>query len=495
MRWVLLTAAVALALSLFLFAWDADGAFLVHDPLFFAVNAETRPWSSLIGHHPAFHVLVNFTTAGARACGLEHPGHVGVRVVSGLGAAAIVLLLAAIAGPGRRGLGAAFALPLLATRGFLLEAGAGENVLPACAAGLAALWFASRAEVGSWKVGIALVVALVLRQDNILILPGVLTAFAMTRSAGERWRGSLRLLAGAGLAALGLYLVGWWISAPELRFDHYLFHMMTYEWMPVHDQLPSAARFADHFAVSGVAVVGLQGPPDARWMHVLVGIGFCAAMLAAGSLLRGRDRTTPFAISAIVVLAVRAPFYAWFEPHNFEWWMLSLVVIVGASVATARGEARFAIGVRRLAIGLLVVLTAAILAWHLPWTLRLQDRTLARARDDALELGKSAEGCRYFAYRSRAEAAFVIVGAPVNGYTLKGSPEEAMKTLGVVVGQSEGPVVLLLDRFIYMGTPYGMRHGFDPLARFVMDEAEIPGRESRSEKGRVRVLGWRVGGG
>src|SRR5690606_31915566 len=126
------------------FPLDSDAAFVVFDPIWYGLNAAEAPERSVVAHHLLFHVLVIPLTQGLRAAGFGMPGHLATRVLSGLGAAAILLLFVAMAGPRRRLAGMGVFLLLLSSGGILLEAFTGENILPACAAALGAIWLASR---------------------------------------------------------------------------------------------------------------------------------------------------------------------------------------------------------------------------------------------------------------------------------------------------------------------------------------------------------------
>ena len=183
-----LLVAVTMTIAVALFPYDCDAAFAVHDGIWYAEAAERYAPGSIIPHHPLFHVLVLGVLAPLEAAGVPHPGHVAIRIVAGLGGAWLLLQIAALAGWKRFAVGAAFAVVLLCTRGFIIEMATGENVLPAAAAGLFALVLAARPGGSLFAAGAALTIAGLMRQDNAFVAPGVAWAIAASRPAGTRVR-------------------------------------------------------------------------------------------------------------------------------------------------------------------------------------------------------------------------------------------------------------------------------------------------------------------
>lgn len=481
---------VALAVmlgSLFTFPWDSDASFLVHDGLHYARNAELDPWGTLIGHHPGFHVLVNVATATLNTMGVERPGHMAVRIISGLGAAAIVLLLAIIAGRERRMTGILLSLPLIATRSFILEAGTGENVLPACAAALLALWAACRPRPRLITVGAAMTLALFMRQDNISLVPACALLFAFGRPPGERLRSAMLLVGGAGVATILLYVFTWRISDPERSFVGYLLYfapLAPFGGPHAGVNHPVAA----HLAVCGATISGEQ------WFgqiapHLAVAGGFFVAVGSSAWLLRGREYGYRLGLGTLLVLGFRIPFYAWFEPLNPEWWLVPLVLLSGAAAALAPGIPVRRGGAHVLAVAIILAGATAVLVAHLPRTAELRDRTLAEARDLALELGAGRQ-CNYVAYEPNAQMALVLEHIP--SVELRPPVEEAIRGLALRLEASPQPTVLLLDRFIRTGMPWESRSDFDPLSIYVDGLKQPPGARVLRRKGRVVVIAWNV---
>lgn len=481
----LIAAAAALLGSLHVFPWDSDASFLVNDALMFAHNAEQDPWGTLMGHHPGYHVLVNGATAAGRAMDIERPGHFGIRLVSGLGAAATILLLAGMAGPGRRTVGVLFALPLVATRTFVLEAGTGENVVPGAAAALLAVWIASRPGARPVAVVATLTLAMVLRQDNLLLVPACAMLLALGRPPGDRLRPMTRVVVGSGVATVLLYLAAWRISDPDRDFISYLFYLAPPDAIAAAPMLV-VNPVVVHLAVSGAAVVGMQWHLQVA-PHVMVGSGFAAALLLAAWMLRGRHGNSRFAVAAAIVLACRIPFYSWFEPLNHEWWLVPLMLLSGVGASAARGQPVAGTTSRRVAVGVLVAVSIATLATHAPTTVTLRDRTLATARDLALELG-AGRRCHYAAYGGRAQMALLLHRVP--SVQLPLDVDVATARLSAAVEVTSRPTILLIDRFIYEGSPWAIRTAFDPLAKVVDSMRTHQGEKLLRHRGRVVVIGW-----
>ena len=480
--------------SVNLFAWDADGAFAVNDGLWYAKHAEEEPWTRVSGHHPLFHVVLNATTAALASFDVPHPGHVGGRILGGLAAGVIVLTLGAMAGHGRFGIGVLCALPLLATRGFVIEAGTGENVLPACAAALLALWLASREQTPPSRAGLALLIALGLRQDNILLVPAFMVALDARPALDREAPGPLKTLAATGIATIALYLGCWWVGAGDVALTDWVFDLATNEgraWAPDHG--PLMDHVLPHLSASGLAVTGLQFAPSrpaATIEHAAIGVGFMALLLVGGSLLRGDRRGRPFLLASTIAIACRFPFFVWFEPLNFEWWLATLTLIAGMAATLVAGAPVTSSRSKRA--GVLVLFSIAILVGiaHGPGTAKLRDRRLARSRDAAISLGGEPARCRYLVYGARAHAAFHVVDLPHETDVLT-SPDGATVQVQLAEALARRPIrtVILLDRWIGDGMPWTLRERRDALAPLLDSLEDTPTSRYLREDGRVVVIG------
>jgi hypothetical protein len=495
-------AVVVLGVCLFLFGWDADGGFAIHDPMFYASHAEDQPWTSVSGHHPGFHVLVNGVTEVLGRAGVERPGYMGVRVVSGLGAAALVVLIAGLAGRRRLQVGVLFALPFVATRGFVMEGATGENVLPAAAAALLALVLAARPGVGLVCVAAASILALLLRQDNVLAVPGIALAVALRRGKGDRARPVVGLVLVTGLITLGCYVALWRVTAAERGFQAWMLELTdapARSWAP--STLPDGSVVPIHLAALGAAVSGVQTHVDPERpgagvpLHVGIGLGWCAVILVCGVLLRGDRRPSPFLWGAAAILAVRFPFFLWFEPRNFEWWVLPCALVAAAGSACAAGRSTRSLAMRRTGTSLLVALAVATVASHGASTWTLRDRTLSRALEEAVELGGPASHCRYIAYRFRAAAAFHVHRVPMNREqdVILGPPGAAVGLFEARLKARPVRTVVLVDRFVGDGMPATIRRG-DPsgLGPYLDHLEDGSGLRALREDGKVRVLGFHI---
>ena len=79
-------------------------------------------------------------------------------------------------------------------------------MLPAAAAALWALTVAARPASSLLLTAAATTLAILLRQDNILIVPGVAAGVALGAAPGNRAGGVVRVLVGAGLATAAALL-------------------------------------------------------------------------------------------------------------------------------------------------------------------------------------------------------------------------------------------------------------------------------------------------
>lgn len=488
----MLLAGLVLAGSIFLFPTWADASFAVNDPLWFAHAAEHDPWNGVMGHHPLYHVLVAGAAAPLRAAGVAQPADVACKVVSGFGAAAIVLLLGLAAGPRRRTLGLLCVLPLLASRGFILEAATGENVLPACAAALGTLLLACRRTPHLGAVGAALVLSLLLRQDNLLIVPGVALALALGRPRGDRLKPITLMIAASGVATLAGYALLWWIGAPDGQSLHAWMLKLALDddgnltpWGG-----PRGFVFGAHFATLGTAVTGLCR--EDLTLHLVIGGAFAGLLLFAAAAARGTRPCGRFALAAAVVVGLRIPFFAWFEPINWEWWLLPMILVTALGVSATGGEPRTPAWIRR-AVGVLVLgATIAILWAHGPRTWELRERRMIEAARSAIELGGTP--CDFVAYGFRARTAFHVLQVPAFPIP-QPQPAEAMIQWAMKrMGGGPHPMVILMDRFVGAGMPIELLSGSDGVFRYV-DALEKPPYRAimLRREGRVEAIGWHVG--
>src|SRR5262245_46762267 len=84
-----------MALAIWLFPFDSDAAFVVHDALWYGIAAEHSPAGSINPNHALFHVLAGALVGPLRALGADAPGHLACRVVAGFAGVWLLIQIAA----------------------------------------------------------------------------------------------------------------------------------------------------------------------------------------------------------------------------------------------------------------------------------------------------------------------------------------------------------------------------------------------------------------
>lgn len=494
---ILLPAAVAALVVLqgtVLFPWDSDASFAQNDPLGYAHGAEKAPLESVVSHHPLPHLLAYALISPLEAMGIERPGHMALRILAAAGALLAVALLAGIAGPDRLPEALLLSLPLLSTRGFILGTGTGETVVPGGALCLLALLAALRRPVRLPAAGTALVAALLWRQDGILIVPAVAAALLTHPDLKRRLRTCALFLLATGAATLALYGIAWAVCGGGERFAPWMLKVTAHEgrtWA-LHGH-PRIEDIPVHLAALGAAVAGvhhLSGPGGA----IATGAAFAGALLAAAWLLRGRDRRDGRLFGCLLLaIAARLPFYLWFEPQNYEWWLPSLVFLGAGCARWMRGKPA---GGRasRAGLALLPALALATLALHLPTTLRLRERNLAVARDMLTQAGGQAPPMVYMTYGATAHMAFHVMDIPHDTEFLDRQPGAVLEALLRLRSEHpDAPFALFFDRFVRDGQPVTLNAPSDALAPYLdgIDESD-PAMRAFRHRGRVFALGFNL---
>jgi hypothetical protein len=482
---------VSMAIALWLWPYDSDGAFAVHDPLWYGMDAERSPAGSINPHHPLFHVLVVSLTSPLRALGIEAPGHVASRIVAGLGAAWILLQICALAGRRRVLVGAAFAGLLTCTRGFIAETASGENVLPAAAAALFALTSAAKPGPNLWRVGGALALAAFLRQDNVFLAPAVAAGLAAGLPRERRWQGLGLVALGVGLTVLAGYGAAWAVAhGPEEDFKRWMLRFgLKGAWTG-----PKSWSFGQlplHVSSFAVAMVGRQWPRGE--IHPWLGIAYAAAMLLPAFFLRGTSPNLRLVVPFLIALLGRTLFFSWFEADNYEWLMVPAVLIAAFGAGHAHGEPATKPVWRGIGIALIAALAAWILVAHGPWTWRLRERHLSRAVRLAADVDRSQ--WRFIAYGGRVATGLRLIGIPeeTGEARLGHYVDIAVTDLGdanpmVVVEQevARHPIatIVIADRFVNDGMPDDLRSA----SGWALDTVDHPGCEI------VRIDGLAIAG-
>lgn len=487
----LLAATIAMLVACCAFPAHADATYATVDPVRYAWHAETDPWSTVEGHHPLFHVLVNLACEALRALGVQEPGTYGVRVIGGFGGAAVCVILV-LAADGAAWVGFALAMLLLAGRGFFLDLGTGESLAPALGAGLAVLWSATRGEVRLFRLGALIVLACLLRQDSILILFGVIVALAMR---GVSRRRLTALLAWCGSVTLALYTLAWLFLAREDSFLDFLFIMSAGGGDVVlrHGvtlDLPTSLRA--HVCALGVLFIGIEPvheePVVGYWVLTAVGLVGAVVPCAVGLLLRGSERVRPLLAAVSLTVIVRFAFYAWLEPFQYQWWEGTLVCLFLLGACLVRSPVERKRGRVVAAWGLVIVAIVAQTATHAPFTLELRHRSVDSALDEAQDWARAPETL-ILTYGHPAQLG-LLNREHEPFHLLSGDAETASRELGRWLDTHDGPVVVVVDRFVVeRALLWGARREIGRLADSLAGDPRV---RTWKFMDRVMVLGFRL---
>lgn len=485
----------SMALALFLYPFDADAVFAVHDGIWYAVGAERYPAESINPHHPLFHGFVIGLTYVLRDLGVANPGHVAIRIVAGLGGAWLLLQICALAGRRRVLVGSAFALLLLCTRGYLIEMGTGENVLPAAAAALFALRLAARPNPSLLATGAALTFAGLMRQDNAFIAPGVAWALMRGLPPGRKLRGVVTLAAGVGVATLAAYLVFWWWNVEAQEPFFLWLNRFGREGSWTGPKEFSLGRLPVYVFSVAIAMTGRLSPPGTE--QPWVGLAYVAGILGPALLLRGSERKQGLGVPILLTLIGRAFFHSWFEADNFEWLVLPVSFVIAYASSLTRGDPATPLPARIAGGVALAGLVVWLLAAHGAPTWRLRDRQLMSSVEEAVRVDHAR--WRFLAYGGRVKGALVMMGLPelhdgaprAEGTFLDIAPrgigvEGFFKLLEEEQERYPIPTIVIADRFVIDGMPF--RAGLD--GTWGIDRNELPGWDIVRRKGRGYAGRW-----
>ncbi len=481
-----LLALVTCVTTVSFYPWNADAGFAVNDALWYAHAAETDGRASINGHHPLFHLILLPVTQLLRASGVEHPGHMAVRFVAGFSLSAVILLCGALAGWRRRAL--APLLLLLVTRCVFIETAVGESLALSAATILFALRLASDASASLLRVGIATSLALLARQDAILIVPGILLALQVRTPAAQRSIKRLMIwLSATGVVTLMLYLALWRLSG-TLEFTTFLFRIAQEEgraW--AQPEFPGVQEIAFRFATLGAAVTGVQGHFAAFSLNIAIGISWVALLFVVTRCAGGDRAPSPLRSGFGAILLVHFCFYTWFEPQNFEWWFVDMVLLVALCCAGLRNPRH---AVRIIALALTTLGIAGVLSAHGPSTCTLRNTSLARAAAVAAEWSHDAKGPVVLSYGYRAHTALHLLRVPHDAELLREPPEaeEAGRRLQHALATTGKPLVVLLDRFVGDGQPAQYSLTLDYLAHWLDEIPPIPPGRVWKQNGKSQVL-------
>jgi hypothetical protein len=445
-------------LGLGLIPADSDGALAAINGVTYGLSAETERLDTIAPHHPLFHTLARALVGPLRALGVERPGHAAVRVLSGAGAAAVLVLVIRLAGRDRRLLGVGFALLLSCTRGFLVDASVGDTILPGCAGALFALTLATRASSRPKAIGAAAALAMLLRQDARLALPGILSAAASSVARGLRLRRVVAILSVAAVLTIPGYLAAWFVAGGGEDLFEFLLRTQRKgdldAWGAARGT-PAILQMVDAF---GALVTGRYWPWSGR--NLWIGPLFVAALLVAGGFARGRRSIRPLVIGVGLTWVFWLPFFLWWRPFHWDYFLLPVSFLAAlasgavADDALVDGEST-RMPPRGCAVAAsLAAVAGLILASHLPSTVRLRDRRLMAAVEKATA-------------RAPPEARFLSMGLRVDlAFSMAGIPEDRSSNVvgDVLIGlrrrieSSPVPTMVVIDRFVWDGMLYTLDH-------------------------------------
>jgi hypothetical protein len=394
-RWIALASVLVFlgAWLAYAFSLDAraDATIAGNDAVPYALALEDEdPARILDPHHPLFHVLSWGVARVLRAAlpELELPGTWALKIVSAAGGAlALALLFRALA----RGSSFLVAGLLVAaagsTAGFRLYAAVGETYWPALAAQLAVLLHCIEAERARRAIELRplvgwSVLALLLRQDALLVVPCAAALIAWDRSRGAL---AARLRAAAGYLALSgaLTIAGYGAcygvyalqaAAPVGPLDWLTKLAQTGKWggfggleplWSTHATHPSALRLSLDLTLASWDYGALPwlrgtapGPTSASALHIAA-LACSLILVVAPAFVR--PSRAALAIAALFFLP-RLAFYAWWQPGNTEYhcghWIAYLAL---AAIALARwhsARSRLARALAPLALAVVLALTA-----------------------------------------------------------------------------------------------------------------------------------------
>lgn len=304
-----------LALYLFTFDLHSDGMLLGNDAIPYARALAGAPHALWHANHLLFHLLAALL---ANAYALLSGGEIGFaeawraqKLLSAIGGALSAAFLfhfaAGLLGVGRAGLlTIAFALSTV----MWMDSSVGESYTPASApvaallvGALACVPGLTRARpLGSFGITAWLLLAVLLRQDGVLVVPAL-----MLMLPRERW---FPPVATGGVLALSLYLLAWIASGMDTAFSAWLLGLASYD---------SFGKFLSPASLLSVLHVLVLGLNYAGWGTP--SLSFATWGLALAALVPSRRLTPAVRRAALALLAyigVRIVFFAWWWPLDLE---------------------------------------------------------------------------------------------------------------------------------------------------------------------------------
>lgn len=445
--------AVILLLALRLFPVGSDAEYALFDPVWYASVVEKDGVHTCVGQHPLFHAAAALIHEILTRFGVPNAGTYSVRVLGGLGLVLIVLGLVSLAGASRLAMSLLLILVLCSMRGVFLEAMAGENVLLAVAFALLVFIEFQRRPPRPLIWIPLLVLALLLRQDNVLLVPVLfVTALLQPQDHGRRRRVLVHFLLAGLLTALG-YLIFWKVGGRDLSLRHFLFEVgESHPAAGLTDGAPSLVQ--RRFAALGFAVVGRQGAVFDHALHAALGLGTLALAAIGCVVVSGGARVRRILMPVLAVTILRFPFYAYFEPDNPEWWLFDIVFLAAVGASALQGPRTARPAVMRAGGLLFILLALGVLLLHGVETLRLRERKLSRAAELAVSV--AGPEVRAYGFQNRGVLALQTAGSR-NLRHLPADLDAAHRRVLEDLERERVPTLLLIDLAVQNGYPADLR--------------------------------------
>ena len=361
--------------------------------------------------------------------------------------------------------------------GFIAEAATGENLLPGSRRPSAAR-LATRHGPDLRKLGLATGPCVGAPAGQPPALPGALIAAAPALPKGRRLERSPACLAFAGVVVLALVRPRLGLGAdarPGKAFGEYLTRFgHQARWTGAC--LGSTRNLSFTSAPSGPPSSGGPGwrrsPTSCRrWPGWRSSVSPQLGASRNRSFAEVRNRGVPDQ------LAIRIPLYAWFEPQNFEWQILPIVLLVALGSRTARGPPASAPKTRAIGLGPRRARDRRYSPRTPQNTWILRDRLLASAVDEAIAAG--GPNAYYFAVEKNAMMAPSLRCSHTTGWTQLGRPRRPRARARIQETRELGrPIVVIADRFIGTGMQFDLEHAAEGLRAF--DSRRSAARSPRS---------------
>lgn len=342
--------AAAACVTTVLYAPDS-GLALTPDPWTYSWELEHDPASIMLRtNHLLFHAVAYLLYVVAECIGVGQPGVVAIRTLSfgSLGLACWLLFIIA----GRRLLPAlGCSLAIACSWGSVFSTLSGETVLVGAVAAMFVLFEVLRADFRPARFATILVLAMLVRQDNVLLVPAI--AFAALLRARETRRRLWEIsygLALAGIATIIVYVIVWLVASQT-------YDVATQRWVPRGAVLDKGLigyilgvgivpwspgggltleHLGQHAASLGRCVFG-DAHASVAWLMAVAGIAWIVLLLSASGTARSGNRYGRVALVVVMTaIATRSVFFAWFEAHNHEWHVVTVAFACVVSAASWR---------------------------------------------------------------------------------------------------------------------------------------------------------------